>query len=163
MSMKIDVGLGKAAMINSIGNMAAQGMQNSHERDMVEEQEKNQKISAIQNFEFSTDSTEFMKQFIGMCEDYKASFSLGSKTSDAYYNRMDKAMKVLMATDTELYNKAKPFFDEITAFLAEKKEKDKKNNYNRSYCIFWFYGSNCDWLFNCTLGGCNVTNKEQNL
>lgn len=125
--MKIDIGLGKAAAINSIGNMATQSMQNSHEKEMMEEQEENEKISAIQAFEFSSDSTEFTKQFIGMCEDYKSSFCLDSDISKAYYNRMDKEMKILMATNTELYTKIKPLFDEIATFLAEAKAKDKKD------------------------------------
>lgn len=124
--MKIDIGLGKAAAINSIGNMASQSMQNNHEKQMLESQEEKAKIASIEDYEFSSDPKEFVKQFIGMCEDYKATFSLASDITKAYYSRMEKEMKVLMATDTELYNKAKPLFDDVKEFLAAAEAKDKK-------------------------------------
>lgn len=124
---KIDIGLGKAATINAIGNMMAQSSQNDHEREMMEKADENGKIAIIQAYEFSSDESQFIKQFIGMVEDYKSSFDLDSNVSKAYYARMEKELKVLKVTNPDLYTKANTFFEEASTLLTTSKAKKKRN------------------------------------
>lgn len=62
--IKIDIGLGKAAAINALGNMASQGIKSGTELQAQRRAQEHAKIEEIETFVFSSDYTEFAKQFL---------------------------------------------------------------------------------------------------
>ncbi len=129
--LKVDIGLGKAAVVNALGNMAAQSLQAGRERDARKEAQEQAKINEIEAFVFSSDYTEFAKQFLGMEDDYKnvvKEHDLDNSIAKAYQARMEKEIHVITATNPDLYTKAKPMFDEFKESLNSSKAAAKKKN-----------------------------------
>ncbi len=132
--IKIDIGLGKAAAINALGGMASQGIKSGTELQAQRRAQEHAKIEEIETFVFSSDYTEFAKQFLGMEEDYKSVvkannniITMGkSPIATAYRARLEKEISVITATNPDIYAKAKPMFDEFKGFLESTDEKLKK-------------------------------------
>lgn len=106
---------------------SATGEGNTVQNEEAQRQaEREAEDAKIKDFEFSTDENEFFKQFIGMSEDYKVELKKGTHFADLYYNRMEKELKVVKATNETLYAKIQPIFDEITAAKIAKKKRNLK-------------------------------------
>ncbi len=58
-----------------------------------------------------------------MSEDYKVELKKGSHFADLYYNRMEKELKVVKATNETLYAKIQPIFEEINVAKKSKKKR----------------------------------------